>query len=221
VIAAVAADAAFAPGLAVTEGWWGQTYPPANRWGVWRVEFYDAENNDLGWAFYQPDEGVLYAESYIPASDAQRLAGAEVIEGYLRSLDSPYLTDTFEVWWVEFDPWNDVWNAYLGVDGEGIAFGIAFDEPGNPDSLDNPRIAHVWFTSVLSYEEWRAETEAQAVMLAFNDPTVGERLRQHANWTSDSDPLDDDVWEVRFVVGETVVVRAVVNLASGEVLSVE
>lgn len=223
VIAEVAADPAFAPGLEVTDGWWGQTYPPGNRWGVWRVEFYDSESNELGWAFYHPDQGVLYHESYIPSSEEQRLAGAEVIEAFLRQSEeaAAYIGEGFEVWWIEYDPWNDHWTAYLGVEGEGIAFVITFAEPGNPNSLDDPQVEHIWFTSVVTYEEWRSEMSAQAVAIAFNDPAVGDQVRVFANWTGEADPLQGDEWEVRFLSGGAVVARVVVDMAAGTVLSIE
>ena len=56
-----AAHSSFANGLADRPGWTAVAYDTKNLYGIWRVQFYDAEGNDLGWSDISLEKQKVYA----------------------------------------------------------------------------------------------------------------------------------------------------------------
>jgi hypothetical protein len=132
------------------------------------------------------------------------------------------LTDGLEpeLWWMDFDGWVDAWIVYMGVEGEGFAAVVQFEDSDNPESLDNPVLTGIWFET-LTYEEWHEAKSAEAVAAAFRNPEVASLVRPHAGWAGSAelpDANEDTIWLVSFVSGEEQIAYALVNVATGDVL---
>ncbi|MCU0497535.1 MAG: hypothetical protein MUF87_09315 [Anaerolineae bacterium] len=210
VIAMVAEDPLFAKGLENYPGWWALAFDSGNRYGIWQVEFYDADGNDLGWANVSPLNGRIYSwESYLSVDDKTREEAYPIVRDFvvnspevLSLLEAP---DQYEIY-IDYEPWSKVWGAYINVGGvDSIWVAVDYDDDFN---FINPRIAQIHFEGVDSYEEWFAANEDRAKSIAFEDAVVMEAVRGVVGWTSTVSRSEDqdNVWIVTFeAAGETLI----------------
>lgn len=224
VITIAAENPLFATGLENYSGWWGVAFDSGNRYGIWRVEFYDNEGNDLGWANLSPANGRIYSwESYLGVDDALREKAYPIVREFLIThpdilalIEAP---DQYEIY-VDYEPWSKVWGAYINVGGtDSIWVAVDYD---NDFNFTNPRIAQIHFEGVGSYEEWFAANEDRAKSIAFEDSVVMEAVRGVIGWTSTVSRSDDqdNVWIVTFESEGETLITAHVDLNSETVIEI-
>lgn len=212
---------AFVDGLAARPGWTAAAYHSKNRYGIWHVQFWDAEGEDLGWVDLSLDRSKVYSweahlelleEQTAPAEDAIRtaLAANSDVMALVGSLDDVSL-------YVNFDYWSQLWGAYVdfGPDSLYVTLRSGSDRPL---SLENLQVDRIYFENMLSYDEWFSAQEAQAISIAFQHPDISAMLRDYSGWTASGEPGEDDLWYLTFSLGDQTLLTATVQVAAGQVI---
>jgi len=205
----------FASGLAQLEDWRVEAYDTGNAYHVWRVQFWDSEGEDLGWADVNPETRRIYSfEAHFGASEAQKDRAYDSLREFLNTspdvlelVEDPSAHDI----WVDYDGWNRWWGVYMDMGEESLFFAIRFEGP-TPDDLINPQIVGVYFPNVLSYEEWQSMAQSAAVALAFRTQAVSDVLAGKT-WTTEVEQADDGLWHITFLEGETALAEVILDSA--------
>lgn len=216
-IAAAAEHPAFADALARRPGWTASAFDAQNTYGVWRVQFWDASGEDMGYADVAPTtEQVYYTEPHYGATTEQVQAAQVALRDFLSNhpevqalVDDPA---QYEVY-VEYDGRNRWWGAYMDIGADSLYFVVRF-EGGGPEALSHPTLSNIYFANVPSYDEWYSATSAAAIAVAFNQPEIAAAVRGRSDWNAVAEPVagyDGDVWNVYFRVGEETVAQATVK----------
>lgn len=216
-ITAAAEHPAFADALARRPGWTASAFDAQNTYGVWRVQFWDAAGEDIGYADVVPTTGVVYyAEPHYGATTEQVQAAEITMRDFLVNhpevqalVDDPAQYPIY----VEYDGWNRWWGAYMDIGSDSLYFVVRF-EGGGPEALHNPTLINLYFANIPSYQEWHDATSAEAIAVAFSQPEIAAALRGRTDWNAIAEPVDGydgDVWTVYFRVGEETVAQATVK----------
>lgn len=223
VLAIVAASYPYSVALSEHPEWRVEAFNTRNRYGIWRVQFWDAGGEAIGYADVSPERGeVLYYEGLFYATEAQRQAGYDAVRAFLNG--NPQLEalgvhlEDYDTW-IDYDPWNLAWNTWI-EDGYDSLYAIVQFGDGLPWTLDDPELINIAFPNVLSYDEWYDENENQAILLAFQQADIAAVLRDQSEWNASATPTEGDfqsVWLVEFFSGEQLVASAIVDLTSQQV----
>lgn len=228
-IALAQAQPEIAEYLGHSGAWDAAAYFTGNRFGVWRVNFWDKQGNDLGHADLNLERGVVY--SWEPAedlTDEQWAAGESAVWDFVRANEDVravlgiyevnYDEDPFEGW-TEYHSEANTWSAYIWQAGDFIEARVRFDS-GSRQAFENPALIGIYFPTVLNIWEWIKAQEAQAISLAFSDVGVAAALRGFEGWTGAGQPesLGSARWRVTFSVDDTPVLAATVDLDAQTVL---
>ncbi|XWX02874.1 hypothetical protein VZO05_10190 [Aggregatilineales bacterium SYSU G02658] len=205
------------------EGWYALAYDTQNAYGIWRVEFYDSAGEDMGYAHVSPRDGRVYDGYclYRP-SDAQIEAARPTLEAFVRSHEEilaliPYV-DELTIY-VDYDVWNDWWGVYIANEENSLYVTVKFAE-ATPLSLDDPELTGIYFPEVKHYEEWFNESAQQAIIVAFIDRRIGDRLANLNGWTTETEHLGQQRWRVDFWLEANWLASAVVDLTERVVVEV-
>ncbi|MDZ4669796.1 MAG: hypothetical protein SH821_02900 [Phototrophicales bacterium] len=207
----------------VAGGWDAVTFNTKNAYGIWRIYFSTYEDDQIGWADLNPQNGKIYSwDVYIPATDEQKEIAMPILKDFLNTqaeilelLDNPAQYEMY----IDYDGWNNHWGVYIGAGEYALWVTVEFENGISPDNLDNPRLKGVFFPDLPDYDQWLEDTKAQVVNIAFGSSEVGAVLRGRT-WTTQAERLEGDIWTVAFLVDENVVIVANVDLASSEVLEI-
>ncbi|KXK19217.1 MAG: hypothetical protein UZ15_CFX003002086 [Chloroflexi bacterium OLB15] len=206
--------------------WRIEVFNTRNRYGIWRVQFWDASGEELGYADVSPQRGaIMYYEGLFYATEAEKQAGYDAVRAFLGThselealgVDLDQL-DT----WIDYDPWGRVWNVWIEDGYDSLYAAVQFGD-GMPWTLDDPELIHIAFPNVLSYDEWYEENENQAIMLAFQQVDIAGALRDQGAWNALAAPTDGDmqsVWRVEFFSGDQLIASAMVDLTSQQVTEI-
>jgi hypothetical protein len=220
-IALAAAHPAFADGLAARSDWTAAAYDTQNPYGIWRVQFWNADGEDLGWADVSLERGQVYSwESYLGLTDDQYAPAEEVIRAFL--VNSPEVMELVgsldEVGiYVDYDPWGQHWGAYIDLWPNSLYVTLA-SRSDNPFSLDDLQVVQIYFPDVLSYDEWYSGQESKAIAAAFAQPEIAAAVRHYTGWTAAGERGNDGVWVVNFALGEQPLASATVLIETQQVL---
>lgn len=218
---------AFASALMLRPGWQAAAYNSYNAYGIWRVQFWDAEGKDMGWADVNPalrrvyNWGVHYGATPQQIETAKPflwefLQNHEEIQSMVGDLNQ-YPADRFTYqydfnfhWWVVYVPrgWDGI-IAYIKFEGD------------SPSSFTNPQLVRIAFTGVMSYEEWYRVSRDEALTTAFTHQEIADLLRE-VDWTGDATRVslgDSATWLVNFDVDGKTMISATVNIEDGTVLN--
>lgn len=215
---------AFAVALATVPNWTAVAYDTGNRYGIWHVEFQRAEET-FGWADVNPEVGVVYAwEVEVEPDEATFSAAERAIRVFVRS--DPSLSrltsqlDDYEVY-IWYEAWNNQWAAWIEAGPDSLQVYMRSSDADAMMSYENLELLAVRFPNVLSYAEWQAGGEAQAIAIAFRESNVAAAVRE-ANWVAHGERNDDGIWTVYFYdADETLLVQVTVDLLGGTVEAVE
>ncbi|MBN8637787.1 MAG: hypothetical protein J0M07_20880 [Anaerolineae bacterium] len=195
-----------ASGLGQIDGWTAAAYDTQNAYHIWRVQFWDADGEDLGWADVDPALGKIYSfEAHFSASEAQRDAAYPLLREFIDNApDVLALVENPSAYniWVDWDGWNRWWGVYVDIGEDSLALAIRFDNGLTPDDLTNPQLVSVYFPNVVSYEEWQSMAQSAAVAVAFRTPAIADAVAGRT-WTTQVERADDGLWRVIFLEGET------------------
>jgi hypothetical protein len=220
-IALAAAYPAFAKWLSERSGWTADAYYTGNGYGIWRVQFYDAAGEDLGWADVNVEKGRVYSwETHYGALETQRQAAEEVVTDFV--VNSPEVLELIEdpgqyPMYVDYDGWSKAWGVYIERGMDSLYVVVQF-EGLTPTSLSNPHLVSVYFPNVLPYEDWYSASQERVIALAFEQPAIAGPLRNYDGWDATAELLDEGAtWEVIFSLGDQELARAVVDTSTESV----
>lgn len=212
-IAIAAAHPAFAGWLEMTDNWNAAAYYAETSYEIWRVQFWDAEWNEIGWADVNLErERVLtWDTSFRPSEDHLNQA-YEAIRAFLAT--SPEMLDLMESpgqyeIYIDYNGDVDMWGVYLDRGYDSLYMFIDFEDDV---TFTNPRIDMLYFANVASYSEWEASQKAAAVAAAFADADVAATVSRAENWWADAERQSGGQWWVTFYDGDTVLAQVRVGL---------
>jgi hypothetical protein len=211
----------FAEGLAIYPGWTAAAYDPGTRYQQWRVNFWAADGEALGWANVSAlTREVTFYDVHFYPSNAQEQDAYEAVPEFLNTTPEIQSTigslDDYE-YWIGYDAWMYAWTIWIN-DGVDSLYGIVrFGEDGMPWQFDDPELVALIPGSVLEYEEWYESNENQAIALAYQLPEISETLAGVSDWHARGWPEEGSsnrLWIVEFTSGENVLATAWVDMST-------
>lgn len=222
-IAIAAQHPAFAD-LTGRDGWFAAAYDTHNRYGVWRVQFWNETGDDAGWADVSIERSRVYSwDAYFDSTPAQDTEAQVVIEQFVRSHPDiielmPDIVDAETRYlYIDYDGWADYWGVWVDAGEDSLWLTVKF-EGGQPNALKNPTLEDIYFPNIVPYAEWVEASQAEAVSLAFQLPEIAAALRGHENWQTSAEAVDADTWSVIFQAGEQTLAEALVNVQAQNVI---
>lgn len=209
---------AFKQVLAARNGWYARAYDPYTRYGVWRVQFWDAEGNNIAWAMVDPETRQLYSWDYDTGLNDTEFERAKEVLTKLVTSNSNVLDvvgdinpdelrfgidESKNLWWVRFERGSDMVTVTFRP------------EVSRARTTDNLVLDRIFFPRTPSFAEWQSGHEASIIAIAFREKAIAKALRGNENWTSQIEALKNNLWAVRFMDGEKELARAEVNLEKG------
>ncbi|MFQ3648608.1 MAG: hypothetical protein SNJ54_14830 [Anaerolineae bacterium] len=205
------------------EGWYALAYDTQNAYGIWRVEFYNSADEDMGYAHVSPRDGRVYdGRCLFRPSDEQIEAAQPVLEAFLHNNEQilallPYVDEL--TFYVDYDVWNDWWGVYIANEENSLYVTVKFAE-ATPLSLDEPELLGIFFPEVKTYGEWFSESSQRAIIVAFIDHRIGDRLANLTGWTTTAEHLGQQIWRIEFWLQSDWLASAVVDLNAQAVVEV-
>lgn len=210
--------------LTERDNWYAKAYDTENKFNVWRVQFYNTDDEDMGFADVSlQDQRVYVYEIYFGATDAQSDIATPIVTEFVQNAPEvlELLPDVAtRDMYVDYDGYNNWWGVYIEAGAESLWMTVLYPD-NNVTVFDDPRIGKIYFANVKPYDEWFSATSQQAIVVAFADTRVGDALAGKAGWTTSIEHLQRTEWHVDFWVDGALVTAATVDIVSGEVLSVE
>ncbi|MBC8170929.1 MAG: hypothetical protein H7X77_04640 [Anaerolineae bacterium] len=202
---------AFAAGLEAHPGWTADAYDTQNSYGIWRVQFWNAEGEELGWADVNPAKSRVYSwESYVGVTDAQRAEAEPFLREFLSTapeilelMENPTQYDMY----VDFDSSSGYWGTYIANGEDSLYVVVDFEDD---TAFTSPRVVRFYF-EVMDYGEWFAANEELAAAKAFEQPEIADALRGIEDWQATAERAGN-MWTVSFKSGEQVLAQATVDL---------
>jgi hypothetical protein len=221
-IALAAAHPAFVNVLGGRAGWTAGAFDSGNSSGIWRVQFWAADGEEIGYADVSVTKGRVFSwESTIGVTDEQKAEVRDKLMNFIAK--DPTVRElvgnptNYEIW-LDYNGWIDMWFVYIGKGGvESLYVGV---NNNSPDPLDMRKLTMgpIYFPEIPKYKEWEDAQKAQAVSLAFAKPEVAAALRGHDGWQTETERTGDTTWRVTFKSTERVVAVATVDLGTGQVV---
>lgn len=212
-IAIAAAHPALAGWLDMTDDWNAAAYFAGTTYDIWRVQFWDADWNEVAWANVNLERARVFAwDTYFTPSEDHLNQAYEVIRAFIAT--SPDMLDLMESpsqydIYIEYNVDIDMWGVYLDRGFDSLYMFIDFEDDVK---FTNPRIHALYFANVKSYSEWEASQKAAAVAAAFADADVAEAVSRSESWWADVERQSGDQWWVTFYDGDRVLARVLVGL---------
>lgn len=223
VIDMVTSQEPFSYGLQTVPDWTAAAYDSGNVYGIWRVQFWDANGEDIGWANINPAQQRMYDyEGPFESTEEQRVAADPIVRKFIYNHpDVIGLIGDPEVYaddmWVGYNGWVEAWGVWLNRGDDSLYFIVQFKDKV-PDALTDPELIEIGFPSVLSYGEWQEGMGTEATTIAFAEPDVAAALRDVTGWQSHAERQPDGLWQVIFTQDDTELVSALVNLETRELI---
>lgn len=226
VIDMVAGLPPFSYGLDTISDWSAAAFDANNAYGVWHVQFWNGDGEEIGWANVIPAHGRLYDhEAPFDATEGQLRAAEPLVRAFL--YDHPDLVmllgdpEAFqEAMYVGYNGWIQAWGVWVERGEDSLYLLVQF-EGKEPDALTSPELIRIEFANVPSYEEWQEGMSSEATTIAFTAPAVAAALRDVTGWISQAEQQDDGLWQVTFQRGEDTLGLARVDLETRELVSWE
>jgi len=218
----VAAHPAFTTMLAANEGWQAESFNTQNIYGIWRVQFWDAEGNELARADLNPENEEIYDWVYQSGiNDQEEESVTETLIQFINSQSR--VTDLIgtvnrEDVRISYHNAHRHWRVRINRQQNSLRLILT---PQNPvaRSVEGLELSSIEFDNLPSYEDWRSGNAASLVAIAFQERAIADRLRGNANWVSEVERLENQNWQVRFLEAGTVLALARVDPFEALVLS--
>lgn len=218
VIALAASSPIFKNVLDARPGWTAAAYDSGNSYGIWRVQFWDTDGEDIGWADVSLTKGRLYAwESNVGATEEQKNVVRDSLLDFLAAqadirelVGNPRDYDT----WLDYNGWINTWFVYIGKGGLDSLYVGIFNNSDDLLNMDHLTLGGIYFPEVESYTDWEAGQKSQAVALAFSNADIAAAVRDHDGWVTDTDRAGDTAWTVTFKVNDQVLASATVDIVA-------
>jgi hypothetical protein len=151
---------AFAQGLQTTEGWRVEAYNTMNRYGIWRVTFWNADGDEIGKADVNLEQARVYTfEAYFTPSESVVQDAEQTIFDFVRN--RPEVQDLLDNTWeaqmyLDWNPWvqDGVWSVWIENGNDPLYVWV---EPDNSStfSVSNLELRRVGFGNIMEWEDWR------------------------------------------------------------------
>ncbi len=216
-----ASHSSFAKGLADRPGWTAVAYDTQNYYGIWRVQFYDAENNALGWSDINLEQQKVYAwETNFDIIEGQYAEAEEALLNFARQdpqvIEMIGNIDESNGVYIGFDAWREVWIMSIDRWPNSVELNIR-SRNGTSRSLENLYLDKVLAQEIMSYEDWQNASSSQAIDIAFSAPEIAAAVRGK-DWTTYAERLESNTWKIHFMSGEEQIAEADVNVDEGSLL---
>lgn len=205
------------------EGWYALAYDTQNAYGIWRVEFYNSDDEDMGYAHVSPrDERIYDGRCLFSASEEQIEAARPALEEFLHNHEQilaliPYVEEL--TFYIDYDVWNDWWGVYIANEENSLYVTVKFAE-ATPLALEEPELLGIFFPEVKTYGEWFEASSQRAIIVAFIDRRIGDRLANLNGWTTIAEHLGQQIWRIDFWLQAEWLASAVVDLNAQAVVEV-
>jgi hypothetical protein len=221
-ISLAATHSSFAKGLEDRPGWTAVAYDTKNYYGIWRVQFYDAEGNSLGWSDVNLEKQQVYAwETNFDITESQYAEAEEALLNFARQdpkvIDMIGNIDERNGVWIGFDAWREVWIVSVDRWPNSVELNIR-SSSNTPRSLENLYLAKAIVQDIMSYEDWQSATTSHAVDIAFNTPEIAAAVRGKS-WSTFAERLEGNTWRIHFMEGESQLAEADINVDDGSVIA--
>ncbi|MCA9904798.1 MAG: hypothetical protein KC547_13170, partial [Anaerolineae bacterium] len=146
-----AAHPAFASGLEARPGWTATAYTGNATFGIWHVEFWDAEGEALGWADLSLEHNLVYSWAADYGTTEQQNAEAEdAIRTFLSSnaevMDLVGSLDGVNLY-VEYAYWDQRWAAYIDL-GPNSVYVTMRSASNPPMGLEDLELGYIYFPNI-------------------------------------------------------------------------
>jgi hypothetical protein len=223
VIDMVIAQVPFSYGLQTVPDWTAAAYDSGNAYGIWRVQFWNAAGEEIGWANINPTKQRIYDyDAPFESTEEQRVAADPIVREYI--YNHPDIIELLgdpeafaDDMWVGYNGWVEAWGVWLNRGDDSLYFIVQF-EGKEPDALSSPTLIEIGFPNVMSYDEWQTNMGTEATTVAFAEPDIASVLRDVTGWQSHAERQPDGLWQVTFTQDDTELVKALVNLESRELI---
>lgn len=211
-ITVAAEHPAFATGLDGHPGWTAAAYDTGNAYGIWRVQFWDANGDDLGWADVSPAKASVYSwESYVGASDALNSEAEPILRDFIANhpdilslMQDPAQYDLY----IDYDSSGGFWGVYIARGADSVYAVVDFEDDF---AFTSPKLSRLYF-EVMGYEEWFAANEDLATSKAFEQPEIAAAVNGVEGWEAHVERGEDNLWTVYFMQGDQALAQVTVNL---------
>ncbi len=200
--------------LSSNKGWTAKAYDTRNAYGVWRVQFWNAEGEVIASMDLNPNNAKIYNWNYLKGvNELEKQQAEAAILAYLATnTEITDLLGDIDLYDMRIAYRNhNIWSARInrGVDSVEI-----FLESANVRmrSMDNLRLIGFNFPGIVSFEEWQSANEANIIATAFGEAEIAAKLRGIENWTTEVSPKTDEIWTVKFLLGENLIATANVDI---------
>lgn len=220
-IALASSHPSFAGGLNDRPGWTATAYNTKNYYGIWRVQFYDADGNSLGWADVNLEKQKVYTwETHFDLSDGQYAEAEEALLNFARHdqtvIDMIGNIDESNGIWIGFDAWRELWIVSVDRWPNSVELNIR-SRSTNSHSLENLYLEKVLVQDIMSYEDWQSASSSQAVEIAFQTPEIAAAVRGK-DWSTYAERLEGNIWKIHFMSGDQQIAEADVNVDDNSIL---
>ncbi len=213
----------FSYGLQTVPGWKAAAYNTGNVYGIWRVQFWSSDGEEIAWANIAPAQKRLYNyEAPFGSTEEQRNAAEPLVRAYIQShpdvialLGDPMAYN--DATYVEYNGWVKAWGVWIERGDDSVYILVQF-KGQTPDSLTEPQLLEIGFPNIPSYADWQTNQQDEVKTIAFTQPEVAAALRDVTGWQAEAVRQDDGLWNVTFSAGETKIVSALVKLDTRETL---
>jgi hypothetical protein len=211
--------------LAAREGWTAAAFDSGNSYGIWRVQFWDADGEDLGYADVRLTNRRIYSwESNVGATESQKQDVREALLNFLAG--EPDVQEMvgdvreYDIW-IDYNGWINTWFVFINKGGlDSLYVGIQ-NNSDDPLDMDALTLYGIYFPEMPTYTEWEGAQKSQAVALAFANAEIAAAVREHDGWVTETTRAGDATWIVTFKVGDAVLATATVDLVAREVSDIQ
>jgi hypothetical protein len=219
-VALAASHSTFVAALKAHPGWKGAAYYTGNAFQVWRVQFWDKDGKDIGFADVNVTrKRVYWTEVHYKLTAEQKQAAMGPLRNFVKTntdvkavIGNP---DDYEFTDIDYDANGNFWVVVFAKKDSAVAVVVQFP---SPLSFERPTLKGFYFPNVLPYGDWEKSQMAEAQAIAFAQPEIAAAVRDQSGWTASATRTGDSVWTVTFVRGDQNLASAVVDTEAKRVL---
>ncbi len=211
--------------LAARPNWRAMAYDTESRFKIWRVQFWDENWREIGWADVSLERGKVYKVEISNGpepDDATRKAAEAVLIPFLRAQTELVQLMGGEMWesYTEYSADEGLWRVTFYKAADAVQGVVRFKD-AVPFSFRQPELVEIGFPWLAPFGAWFAAQQQKAISMAFVDSRIAEAVRGVDGWKAESTPVEGNQWLVVFKVGEKPLIQAVIDITTGKVIGVQ
>jgi hypothetical protein len=222
-VALAASHPTFVAALKAHPGWKGEAYFTDNGFDVWRVQFWDKDGKEIGFADVNVTrKRVYWVEVHYKLMPDLKQAAAEHLRKFVRTnadvkavIGNP---DDYDFTDYDYDSGGNFWVVIFARKSSAVAVVVQF-QSNSPTVFDRPVLKGFFFPNVLPYADWEKAQKAEAQTIAFSQPEITAAVRGQSGWTATATRTGDTTWTVTFMHGDTKLAEADVDTQTRKILA--